>query len=59
MNTLKIYFAQQKAENSMERTMSQFPNIVYKYMLTFKEGYAIEMGTLHWYRSWSIDTNLR
>ena len=53
------YFAQQKAESSLERTMPKLPNIVYKCLFTFKGRYAKEMDTLHWYESWFINTNLR
>ena len=53
------YFPQQKAGSSFERTMPKFANTVYKCLFSFKGEYAIEMNTLHWYGSWSIDTNLR
>ena len=49
-----------KIRKQFGENYAQIPQmIVYKFLFTFKGGYAIEMNTLHWYGSWFIDKNLR
>ena len=43
----------------MDKSTPIFPNIDYKCLFTFQEGYDIDVNNLHWYGSWFIDANLR
>ena len=49
----------QQKEVWREITTSIFPNIVYKSLFTFKEGFDIDMNNLHWYGFGFIDINLK